>query len=185
VFLLTVDYIYSEVERIVRKHRTRDPFELLCAIGAVTHFSYVYSREGLKGYSTIINRVMYAVVNGNMGEEEQRITAGHEAGHLILHRDIIMASPVKMMKDFNIFDNSGRHEYEANTFLADFLVTDGEVLECLEYSESDSFNMARELYLPPPLFAFKLQSMMRRGYDVRSPVSLDSRFMGGSMWQYR
>jgi Zn-dependent peptidase ImmA (M78 family) len=182
---VSVEYIFSEVERIVRKYRTRNPFELLGAIGAVTHFSYAYNRDGLKGYSTIVNRVMYAVINGNMGEHEQKVTAGHEAGHLVLHRSVIMSSPVKMMKDFNLFDNSGRYEWEANTFLADFMVSDKAVMEVVSDEGRDYFSAARELYMPPPLFAFKLDSMMKRGYDVRSPVNLDSRFLANSsMWMY-
>jgi hypothetical protein len=32
--------------------------------------------------------------------------------------------------------------------------------------------------MPAPLFAFKLHSMMRRGYDVNNPIDLDSKFLG-------
>ena len=55
----------------------------------------------------------------------------------------IMVSPVQMMKNFNIFDNSGRYEREANTFPADFPVSDKDVLEVI--SDRDYFGAAREL----------------------------------------
>jgi len=177
-------FIYSEVERILEKYKTRDPYELLDAMGAVTVISHKYAREGLKGYSIIMNRIMYAVINGNLDRNEMRIAAGHEAGHLVIHKDEILASPVRMMKDFNIFDNSGRYEREANFFLADFLVSDEDVLGIASNEDRDFFSAARELCLPAPLYAFKLHSMMKRGYDVRSPVDLDSGFLGKSaeMW---
>jgi Zn-dependent peptidase ImmA (M78 family) len=174
-------FIYSEVERILKKYQTRDPYELLDAIGAVTVFSHAYGRSGLKGYSTIMNRTMYAVVNGKLPRVEKKIAAGHEASHLILHKREILASPVKMMKDFNIFDNSGIYEREANTFLADFLVSDEEVMDVISDEYRDYFSAAHELYMPASLFAFKLYNMMQRGYNVRSPVDLDSRFMGGGI----
>ena len=171
------DYIDTELGFILRKYKTRDPFKLLDAIGAVTVISDAYSRDGLKGYSMIMNRIMYAVINGKLPKNERRIVAGHEAAHLILHKRQIMSSPVQMMKDFNIYDNSGRFEREANTFLADFLVSDEDVLDVIAY-DSDFFNAARELRLPAQLFAFKLYNMARRGHNVHSPVDLDSRFLG-------
>ena len=175
-------FIYLEVERILKKYGTRNPYELLEAIGAVTKFSNEYEQDGLKGYSTILNRTKYAVINGKLSDEDKFIVAGHEASHLIIHRDAILASPVKMMRDFNIFDNSGRYEREANTFLADFLVSDKDVLDVISSEEQDYFSTASELCLPAPLFAFKLYNMMRRGYELRSPVDLDSCFLAKT-WQ--
>jgi transcriptional regulator with XRE-family HTH domain len=44
--------------------------------------------------------------------------------------------------------------------------------------EQNFFSAASELKMPTALFAFKLYNMMHRGHDVRSPVGLDSRFLG-------
>jgi len=41
---------------------------------------------------------MYAVVNGKLNEHEQRIVAGHEAAHLILHKAEILKCPAQTMK---------------------------------------------------------------------------------------
>ena len=171
-------YVLSEAGRILKKYRTRDPYALLDAMGAATVFSDKYGKDGLKGYSTILNRTMYAVVNGKLREEEKRIAAGHEAAHLILHRKEILASPVRMMKDFDLYDHTGRYEREANSFLADFLVSDEDVLAAAADADLDYFGAARKLYLPAPLFAFKLYNMTRRGHDVRNPVGLENRFLG-------
>jgi Zn-dependent peptidase ImmA (M78 family) len=127
---------------------------------------------------------MFAVINGKLDEHERRIVAGHEAAHLILHKQDILMSPAQALKDFNLYDNSGRLEYQANQFLADFLVSDDKVLEVINNDDIGFFGSARELYIPPPLFAFKLYSMMRRGHDVRSPMDLQSSFLGKSkIWE--
>lgn len=171
------DYIFFEVERILKKYATRDPYELLDSIGAVTKISYEYPRGGLKGYCTILNRIPYAIINGNLNDDDKRVAAGHEAAHLIIHRNQIMSSPVKAMQDFNLYDNSGRVESEANFFLADFITSDEDVLDIIG-SGCDYFAAARSLRVPAPLMAFKLYSMMRRGYKVRNPAELDSKFLG-------
>ena len=176
-------YIYAEAESAVKKYQTRNPYELLDAIGAKVRHCYEYEPDGLKGFSTILNRVMFAVINGHLDEHDQRIVAGHEAAHLIIHKNEIMMSPAQALKDFNLYDNSGRLEHQANSFLADFLVSDEDVLDAISYDEQDYFSTARQLYIPPPLLAFKLHSMMKRDYKVRNPVDLQSGFLGGNdMW---
>ena len=37
--------------------------------------------------------------------------------------------------------------------------------------------VASSLYIPAPFFAFKLYSMVERGFAVRVPVDLDSTFL--------
>jgi Zn-dependent peptidase ImmA (M78 family) len=173
-----VDFVYSEVERVLKKYKTRDPYRLLDAIGAATVISDEYPSSGLKGYCTILNRTMYAVINGNLDEDERRIVAGHEAAHLIIHRDEVASSQIKAMTDFNLLDNKGRYEQQANAFLADFIVSDRDVMDMACDGGMDFFQSACALRMPAPLFAFKLHSMMRRGYDVNNPVDLDSKFLG-------
>ena len=175
---MTSEYIFAEVERIHKKYETRDPFELLDDMGAITIISREFGRNGLKGYSTVARRFKYAVINGYLHEYERRIVAGHEAAHLTIHVDEITHSPLRALRDFSIWDNSGRIEYQANLFLADFLLPDDEVMEAIKIEESDYFAASCALYVPPPLLAFKLYSMMRRGYAVRPPVDLDSKFLG-------
>ena len=172
-----MSYIYSAAENVVKKHGTRNPFELLKCLGATVRFSYGYDPDGLKGFSTIQNRIMFVVINGNLPEAEKRIVAGHEAAHLILHKTEILSSPFRALRDFSIYDNSGRLEYEANTFLSDFLLQDGEVMDVISDTSRDFFACAGELCIPPQLLAFKLLSMKARGFDVHVPIPLQSGFM--------
>ena len=180
VILMMNDYIYDEVGRVVRKYRTRDPFELLDCLNAELRIAYHYGKHGLKGFSTVANRLKFVVINGRLNEYEQRVVAGHEAAHLAIHMDELLKSPARMLKDFNLWDDSGRIERQANLFTADFMLDDDAVMDVVQYGgdDRDFFGAARELYVPPPLLAFKLYSMMRRGFDVRVPVDLDSKFLG-------
>ena len=174
---------YHEVEYLVRKYDTRNPYELLDAIGAVTRFNHDFDENGLKGFATIMNGISYCVINGNLPEYDRRIIAGHEAAHLILHKEDIANSPACTLRDFNIYYNSGKLEFEANSFLADFLVSDRQVMDVAENTDRDYFSAAKELYFPPPLLAFKLHSMISRGYDLKNPALLHSKFLGKNrMW---
>jgi Zn-dependent peptidase ImmA (M78 family) len=172
-----IDFIFREAARAVKKCGSRDPYDLLDAIGVVRFVSCEYPRDGLKGFSTISNRVKYAVINGNLNESEQRIVAGHEGAHHILHAAEMLASPVQALRDFDLFNSPGRIEYQANLFLADFLFGDNDVLEYVSDENEDFFSISGRLCVPPPLLAFKLYSMMRRGFRVQSPLDLDSRFL--------
>jgi len=172
-----MEHIYLEAERIVKEYDTRNPYELLDCIGAHLGVSYDYAPDGLKGFSAIFNRVMYALVNGTLDKHEQRIVAGHEAAHLILHKEEILKCPGQTMRDFELYNETSRLEYQANHFLADFLVSDGQVLDVAYGKEFSYFHTASELYMPPPLLAFKLYSMMRRGLPVKTPVDLKNDFL--------
>jgi hypothetical protein len=43
-------YIYGAAERAAKKYQTRNPYELLDAIGAKTRYCYEYEPDGLKGF---------------------------------------------------------------------------------------------------------------------------------------
>ena len=158
--------IYLEAERLRKKHNTRDPFELLEAANVVVDFTRKFPKNGLKGFCTIINRTRYVVINARLCEEEQRVVAGHEAGHIILHMDDLK---IGAFKDSDIYQAKSKKEREANFFSADFLISDDEVL--------DAMTVAHALYIPEPFFAFKLYSMVERGYSMKMPVELDSTFL--------
>jgi len=170
--------MHKTAERIVAEYDTRNPYALLDAMGAITRIVYDFDPDGLKGFATIMNGTCYATINGNLTEHKQFIVAGHEAAHLILHKREILLSPACALKDFSLYDNSGKLEFEANSFLADFLVSDEQVMDTITNPDGDYFSAAKQLYLPPPLFAFKLYSMTRRGFDVKNPANLNSKFLG-------
>jgi len=168
---------YAEVQRAILQYDTRDPYELLDCIGATLDIVHHYPADGLKGFAAIFNRVPHAVINGNLSSHDQRIVAGHEAAYLILHKTEILQSPGQAMQDFQMYCDSRRLEYQANQFLADFLVSDEEVMDVTYGKDFGFFHSASELHLPPELFGFKIYSMMNRGLPVKMPLDLKSDFL--------
>ena len=169
--------IYLEAERIVKKYDTRNPYELLDCIGAIVRFSHQFEPDGIKGFAAIRRRLKYAVINAHLDENEQWVVAGHEAAHLIIHPDEIISSPGMALQDFDLYSEANRLEYQANHFLANFLVSDEQVLDVAYGREMDFFHTASELHLPPSLLTFKLHSMMERGLPVKPPMDLKSDFL--------
>ena len=168
------DHIFAQVQRLQKKYRTSDPFELMDVMNVVTMFSDSYSRNGLKGFCMIQNRTKYVVINNRLPDEEQRVVAAHELGHIVVHNTDLM---VGAFKDDDIYMATGKKEREANFFAADFLIADEEVIELMKTCDANFFNVAKALSIPAPFFAFKLYSMVERGYAMHVPVDLDSAFL--------
>lgn len=168
------DYIYEQVKRCRKRYKCSDPYDLLAGMGVVLVKSMSYPKDGLRGYCTVMNKTKYVVINARQPLEEQRIVAGHEAGHLILHKDELK---VGALRDFDVYNPVNMLERQANLFAADFLIDDDEVLDLMHSHDADFFNVAKELQIPAPFFAFKLYSMVSRGYNMRVPIDLDSTFL--------
>ena len=169
------DYIYERAMLCRERIQGSDPFQLLRDLGIVLMISNAFAKDHLRGFCTMANGVPYVVINGNQPEEEQRVAAAHEAGHLLLHQDRLRDGVP--LYDLDICSNRGRLEQQANLFAADFLLGDDEVLEQMAGGDADYFAVAKALSVPAPLLSFKLFSMVRRGYPVRMPVELDSTFL--------
>lgn len=172
---MTRNCIYDDVQRLRKKYGTNDPFELLDAIHAQVVFSDAYPKDGLKGYCAVLLKQKYVVINSKLIQCEKRVVGSHELGHLIVHGDELKTGAA--FKDHDIYQATGRKEREANFFAADFLIDDSDVLDAMHSCGADFFSVASSLYIPAPFFAFKLYSMVERGFAVRVPVDLDSTFL--------
>ena len=166
--------IYSSAAGLIRKYGTRDPFEMMEAMHVNVLFSQAYSENGLKGYCTILNRIKYVVINAKLPPDELAIVGSHECGHLALHSDKLR---IGTLSDFDIYNARGKMEREANIFAADYLISDEDVADLISCQDSDFFSVASALRVPAPFFAFKLYSMVERGFALRLPVEPDSAFM--------
>ena len=171
---MTNEFISSEARRIRKKYHSSDPFEILKAMHVVIAYSDSYPRDGLKGFCTVFNRTIYVVINAKLSREEKRVVAAHELGHIILHWSELL---IGAFKDSNVYDATGQLEREANLFGADLMITDEEVEECIGSCDANFFSVASALNIPAPFFAFKLFSMVKRGFAMRLPVDLDSAFL--------
>ena len=107
-------YVYQKIEKLVRRHGTRDPFELLDAMHVQVRF--YFDLHSTKGFSRYFLRQYFVGINGNLPGEEQRIVAAHELGHIVLHAQALKSSP---LFDTAVYDKRSGTEYEANLFAAD------------------------------------------------------------------
>ena len=64
-------YVYQKIEKLVRRHGTRDPFELLDAMHVQVRF--YFDLHSTKGFSRYFLRQYFVGINGNLPEEDQRI----------------------------------------------------------------------------------------------------------------
>ena len=131
-------------------------------------------RDSNDGMSTVIGGAPTIMVSSLAIPARQRFTCAHELGHIILHWSELL---IGAFKDSNVYDATGQLEREANLFGADLMITDEEVEECIGSCDANFFSVASALNIPAPFFAFKLFSMVKRGFAMRLPVDLDSAFL--------
>lgn len=168
------NYIFHAVEKLIKKHKTRDPFEILQHMGVIVFETDKYQK--LKGYCFLSHRTLYVAINEYLSEEEKRIVAAHELGHIILHRSLLCMAP---MKDSVLYNMTDKTEYEANLFASDLLLPDDDVFDITHKSDLDYFGLCSTLNTTPELMSFKLYSLIRRGNnEYQIPIGIDSKFLG-------
>ena len=167
-------YLYDEVERLVRKCKSRNPFDILSALNVVVMESNAYQK--LKGYCFSANRTIYVVINDSLHPSEKNMVAAHELAHIVLHRKMLRLAP---MKDNILYDMTSETEYEANLFAADLLITDDVISDMSKDADMDYFRMCQTLSISPDLMSFKLFSLIKRGYAYpMPPIDMDCTFLG-------
>ena len=108
------------VKRLCRKYDTRDPFELVDALGIVLVKAPL--TDNVRGFYRFFQRRRIIVVNANLPWEEQRLVCAHELGHAVLHKNVNA-----MFLNQCTFLVTDRYESEANQFAADLLISDEDV----------------------------------------------------------
>ena len=169
-----VNSIYKEVEKLVKKYKTRNPMEIATSIGITVLFR---DFKELKGFYTINNKTRYIVINNNLDDYIQKVVCAHELGHDRLHRHFAAYSA---MQDYMLYDMKARPERDANIFASDLLISDTEVLLYAKLHEYTHEQIARLMYVPKELMWFKTLSILKRGYDIRTPEQIKSNFLGAN-----
>lgn len=166
-------YIFESVEKLVKKFKTRDPFQILKKMNVVVLETDKY--KNLKGYCFLSCRTIYVVINTFLTEEEKRIVAAHELGHIVLHKKLLQFAP---MRDMMLYNHSDSTEYEANLFAADLLLADEDIEKTTAFEDYNYFDLCSSLYTSPELMSFKLYSMIKRGYSqYHMPLEINACFL--------
>jgi len=166
-----VDRIYGEVEKLTKKFKTRNPYELADSLGIV-----VIRRDlaRLKGFYTVENKTRYIVINERLDEDFQRLVCSHELGHDCLHRHF---AQYDSLRDYGFFDLSGKIEREANLFTSDLMIPDEDIILLARWEHHTFEQIARMLHVPEAIVRFKAYSVSKRGYDVHTPELAQSDFL--------
>ena len=139
------------MEKLAKRFKTRDPFQILEGLNVVVGETDRY--EKLKGYCFMSCQTIYVMISSFLSEEEKRIVAAHELGHVVLHRAQLKLAPMKDEYLYNMKDNT---EYQANLFAADLLLEDDEIDKMSKNEDLDYFGFCSSLYSSPELMSFKL-----------------------------
>ena len=170
--MTNISYITSEVERLIKKHDTRNPLELCKAMDIQVRYKDL--DNSIKAYFVVISRIKNIVINNRIHSTVQRILLAHELGHAVLHQEIAL---LRGFQELELFDTHDPTEYEANLFAAELLIEDCELLELLNDSDKSFFGVARELYVPAELLDFKFRVMKKKGYRIEAPYVSRSDFL--------
>ena len=118
--------IKRRVEQIVRKYRTRDPFEMIKGMNVILVY---YPLEGVHGFYQYFQRNNIIYLDERLSKNEQRFVLAHELGHMFLHKKsnaIFMDTRTQFTTD--------KFELEANTFAIDLLLPDSLLEEYKEFT---------------------------------------------------
>ena len=160
------------MEKLAKRFKTRDPFQILEGLNVVVGETDRY--EKLKGYCFMSCQTIYVMISSFLSEEEKRIVAAHELGHVVLHRAQLKLAPMKDEYLYNMKDNT---EYQANLFAADLLLEDDEIDKMSKNEDLDYFGFCSSLYSSPELMSFKLYSLTKRGQAYHMPMEIQSNFL--------
>ena len=168
----SIDHISRAVDKLCRKYRTRDPYELCNALGVRVRLKDLGT--GIKAYYFCQSRIRNIVLNWRVSETIRNILVAHELGHDRLHKEIAM---LKGFQEVELFDMVRPAEYEANVFAAELLIADDELLELLNDDSKSFFDVARELYIPAALLDFKFRVLKHKGYRIEAPYIANGDFL--------
>lgn len=115
-----MSWIKDEVEKIIKKCSTNNPFEIakiknICVIPWNLH-------NEIKGFYKYDRRNKFIFINSNLEADSQRFVCAHELGHAILHPR--SNTPFLREKTFFSVD---KLEVEANTFAVELLIQDNQL----------------------------------------------------------
>ena len=114
------------VDSLVRKYKTRNPFEIISHLNVIIVF---YPLHGVKGFYQYFQRNNIIYIDEALSDQERLFVCAHELGHMLLHKKanaIFMDSRTQL--------NTTKYEIEADRFAIDLLISDIDIEEHLGFS---------------------------------------------------
>ena len=108
--------IKAKVNKLVRKYKTRNPFEMIKGMNVILVF---YPLKGVRGFYQYFQRNNIIYIDESLSDADKSFVLSHELGHMILHKK----SNAIFMDTRTQFKTS-RYELEANKFAMELLISD-------------------------------------------------------------
>ena len=118
--------IKARVDKLVRKYKTRDPFEMIKGMNVIL---VLYPLEGVRGFYQYFQRNNIIYIDETLSDHDKMFVLAHELGHMMLHKK----SNAIFMDTRTQFKTS-RYETEADKFAMELLISDDSLSEYNEYT---------------------------------------------------
>lgn len=115
-----------KVDTLVKKYKTRDPFEIIRGLNVILVFAPLVETRGFYQYFQR-NNIIY--IDENLSHREQMFVCAHELGHMLLHK-----KANALFMDSRTFFNTQKYEIEANAFAVTLLINDDTLAEYKDYN---------------------------------------------------
>ncbi|MCM3090171.1 MULTISPECIES: ImmA/IrrE family metallo-endopeptidase [unclassified Cytobacillus] len=140
------DFIVDEVQKLIKKFKTRDPFLIAESLGVhVVPWDFTDEVQGMYKYE---RRNKFIFINNNLGKV-RNFVMGHELGHAILHPK----HNTSFLKKNTFFPES-KYERQASQFAVELLLPD-ESLRDYENSDLSIYEIAEIHGVPRELAHLK------------------------------
>lgn len=162
----------SLARKLVRRFKTRDPFEVAEELGITILYLDCKKQKG--AFKVIVNQ-MFIYINDNLSDQMKRVICAHELGHALMHK-ALGATQLGLL-EFELFDMTSSCEYEANVFAAALLLDNEETIDTI-FNYNDYVKAACELGVNVNLLLVKVPELIDEGYSLRLPRDAESCFLG-------
>lgn len=165
---VSYDKIYSDTKNLIRKHKSRDPKEILENRGVfLLPFS---TRTQLLGMYKIIKRNRFVFYNPYVDDPIINMVLAHELGHDVYHRYEVKNG----LAEYQLFNIKTDMEIEANIFASHLLIDENSLID--DIKQGYTYNELASIYnVNANLMIFKLNEMHRMGMHIAKNEA-DSKF---------
>lgn len=118
--------IRSKVDKLVKYHKTRNPFEMVKGMNVIL---VSYPLEGVRGFYQYFKRNNIIYIDETLSDTDQKFVLAHEIGHMVLHK-----KSNAIFMDTRTCLNTSRYEMEADTFAMHLLISDEDMEEYRNYT---------------------------------------------------
>jgi len=139
------------VERIMKEHKTNNPFTIADNLGIIILY---HNMKNVLGFFNKYKRIKVIHLNNNVPEKLQTFVCAHELGHAILHPNV----NTPFLKSNTLY-SADKIERQANTFGVELILTD-KILQ--EYRDCSLYNIGKSLGIPDKLVDLKSFTNLNR-----------------------